>query len=173
MEKTKHHRRCVSRGGDESPDNISIVSRTDHEAWHTLFNHMDAESICRRLNGVWIDPYFEYYCKNKKNEHAPIFCEQEIPNQVPRNSNEVKHYRKSVSRGGHENIENISFVTQNELNAWHTLFKDYDMDAICQIINDVWLDPRYQFFIRVRLNGHVHQSCELELKHREEQLSHS
>jgi hypothetical protein len=111
---------------------------------------MDAEGICRRLNGIWLDPQFEFYCADHRGAGLKFSCGEEIPNRVPGGSNEVKHYRKSLHRGGRESLENISLVPQNQLDAWHLLFKDYDMDAICQIVNEVWLDYRYKFFCRVK-----------------------
>ena len=60
---TKHHRRPRSKGGDGKPDNISEVTRTQHEAWHTLFDNFDPQKICQIINDVWIDKRYKFECK--------------------------------------------------------------------------------------------------------------
>jgi hypothetical protein len=59
-----HHRRMRSHGGDDSPENISIVNCVQHRAFHILFKNMTPYEIARLLNDVWIDP--RYFFKVEK-----------------------------------------------------------------------------------------------------------
>lgn len=60
---TKHHRVPRSMGGASTDDNISIVKRKHHEAYHLLFLNGSPEDIARYLNEVWIDPKLELIVK--------------------------------------------------------------------------------------------------------------
>ena len=62
---TKHHRLPRSVGGTNHPDNISYVPCYHHEAWHTLFSNLDAPTICAIINQKWLDPNYEFVCRNK------------------------------------------------------------------------------------------------------------
>ena len=57
----------------------------------------------------------------------------------------MKHYKRPLDNGGDESPKNVSIVTEEEYHAWYALFKGCDPEAICQIINSVFLDPRYKF----------------------------
>lgn len=59
---SKHHRRPRSKGGTNDDRNVSKVTPKEHEAWHTLFQNMDAVDIANRINAVWLDPAFEFLC---------------------------------------------------------------------------------------------------------------
>lgn len=63
--KDRHHRRCKSNGGANTPNNISIVERVKHNAFHTLFGNKDVIEIANTLNRTWIDPRFELIVKEK------------------------------------------------------------------------------------------------------------
>lgn len=56
---TRHHRKCKSHGGSDLPSNISMVTESQHCAWHTLFENKSVEEIVELLNDVWIDPYYK------------------------------------------------------------------------------------------------------------------
>lgn len=58
-EMDKHHRLPRSRGGSNSPHNISIVERKLHRAWHMLVGNMTADEAAAMLTDTWIDP--DYY----------------------------------------------------------------------------------------------------------------
>lgn len=60
-----HHRLPKSLGGKRTPENISRVRRTQHEAWHTLFGNMTAFQIAEVINEVWLDPNFKMHLKRK------------------------------------------------------------------------------------------------------------
>ncbi len=65
---SKHHRRPRSLNGLSTPENISIVDIKKHQAYHTLFNNMEAPEICKVLNRVWIDPSYVFICVRKEEE---------------------------------------------------------------------------------------------------------
>lgn len=43
--KNRHHLLNKVRGGDCSPENLLVLKKTKHEAWHTLFKNSDPEYI--------------------------------------------------------------------------------------------------------------------------------
>jgi len=62
---SRHHRKPRSLGGQTIPENISSVDIKKHQAWHTLFNNMEAPLICKMLNRIWIDPSYTFICVRK------------------------------------------------------------------------------------------------------------
>jgi hypothetical protein len=66
--KDRHHRRCKSNGGKNSPTNIAIVDRRKHVAFHMLFANQSAEGIAETLNQVWIDPKYMLIVKERDHE---------------------------------------------------------------------------------------------------------
>lgn len=56
--KDRHHRKPRSIGGTDDPENISIVPRNKHEAWHLLFSNFEPELIVEIINKFWIDPEY-------------------------------------------------------------------------------------------------------------------
>jgi len=68
IHKTKysmHHRKCRSRGGSNSIDNISIVRDDLHRAYHLLFKNMTPDEIAQTLNETWIDKDWILIAKKK------------------------------------------------------------------------------------------------------------
>jgi hypothetical protein len=65
-EMTRHHRKARCIGGKTKQSNISVVSATRHEAFHTLFGIGDPELIARYLTNVWIDPDYEMVAVRKQ-----------------------------------------------------------------------------------------------------------
>jgi hypothetical protein len=57
-EVTEHHRRPRSRGGTNDQSNISLVTDTQHRAWHTLFGNLEPEQVVERINNIWLDPSY-------------------------------------------------------------------------------------------------------------------
>ncbi len=51
-----HHRVPQSRGGKDTPENISVVRISHHRAYHQMFGCMTPEQIAKYLNVKWIDP---------------------------------------------------------------------------------------------------------------------
>ena len=63
-----------------------------------------------------------------------------------------QHHRQCRSNGGTDEPENISWVNVYEHNAWHLLFRNWEAEKIAEVINDIWLDSRFEFVVR-RKNG--------------------
>ena len=63
--KTRHHRVQRCRGGSNNDDNISLVTKTKHRAYHTLFKNMTVHQIANELSEVWIDPQYEIIVQKK------------------------------------------------------------------------------------------------------------
>lgn len=68
---TRHHRLPKSKGGTDLPANISMVTATKHQAWHTLFDNKSVEEIVELLNDVWIDPYYTITYKRRETKNKP------------------------------------------------------------------------------------------------------
>ncbi len=75
----RHHRRPRSRGGSNHPNNISVVRRSDHKAYHRLFSNMLPDELAAMLTDTWIDP--DYYLvaiprkkPPKKKRRVRMYC---------------------------------------------------------------------------------------------------
>jgi hypothetical protein len=51
---TNHHRKPGSLGGKKINGNISRVPRREHEAWHRLFDNLEAPVILEKLKGFLV-----------------------------------------------------------------------------------------------------------------------
>lgn len=60
------------------------------------------------------------------------------------------HHRRPRSLGGKNTDENMSHVSVAKHRAWHTLFRNYTPHQIAKIINDIWLDPEFEFTVERR-----------------------
>lgn len=65
----KHHRKCRSRGGNNSEDNIAIVRKDLHVAWHKLFGNATPEEVAEIISRTWIDPKYKLVAVLR--EHTP------------------------------------------------------------------------------------------------------
>ena len=54
--KNWHHRKPTSIGGISEDRNMSHVSTSRHQAWHTLFGNKSAYEISAIINHDWLDP---------------------------------------------------------------------------------------------------------------------
>jgi hypothetical protein len=61
-----------------------------------------------------------------------------------------RHHRKCRSLGGSDHKRNISLVPPAQHRAWHTLFENMTPEMIAFTINEIWLDPDYEFVVRKR-----------------------
>jgi hypothetical protein len=59
---TRHHRQCKSNNGSDDPDNISIVPRHYHYAWHLMFSNMKPETIAQVISDRWIPKDCKFVC---------------------------------------------------------------------------------------------------------------
>jgi len=58
------------------------------------------------------------------------------------------HHRRPKSRGGTTCPANISWVDARKHQAWHMLFENHGPEEIARHINEVWLDPDWEFVPR-------------------------
>ncbi len=61
----RHHRKPRSIGGGKEKENISILPRKHHEAWHLLFQNWTAEQIAKEINAHYLDPEFKFILKRR------------------------------------------------------------------------------------------------------------
>lgn len=62
----------------------------------------------------------------------------------------TKHHRKPKSLGGEDRDFNISMVNDKKHQSWHNLFDNKEPHEIAKIINNIWLDPDFEFIVRRR-----------------------
>jgi hypothetical protein len=62
----RHHRRSRARGGDNSPQNISIVNEKQHQSFHNVFSSTEPQAICDDLNNIWGDPTVHFFFVRKE-----------------------------------------------------------------------------------------------------------
>lgn len=98
----RHHRLPRSRGGRSSPDNIVVVDRDDHRAWHRLVGNMDAEEVASMLTDTWIDPDY-YLVAIPRHKSAPrkkrtrvycTTCECEVLQHIPKTNKRRRHAQR-------------------------------------------------------------------------------
>lgn len=98
----RHHRLPRSRGGGSSPDNIAIVSRDLHRAWHLIVGNMDAEEVAAMLTDTWIDPNFYLVAvprqkKPPRKRRTRVYCttcECEVLQHIPKTNRGKRHAQR-------------------------------------------------------------------------------
>jgi len=63
---SRHHRKPRSLGGRDDAQNISILPRTNHQAWHTITSNHTPETIAAIINEKYLDPDYEFICQKKQ-----------------------------------------------------------------------------------------------------------
>lgn len=58
----RHHLVPRSNGGTDDPENISVVPRHLHKAWHLLFSNMSPTDIANAINDKWISKEYKLVC---------------------------------------------------------------------------------------------------------------
>lgn len=69
---TRHHKKPKSIGGSDSPENISMLPKNLHSAWHCLFKTYDAHRIASLINKYYLDPAFEFIVVPKKTNNEKL-----------------------------------------------------------------------------------------------------
>lgn len=64
----------------------------------------------------------------------------------------TRHHRKPKSQGGTGTRENISRIPDKKHRAWHILFRDMPPERIAAEINNIYLDPDFQFIAAPKNN---------------------
>ncbi len=58
------------------------------------------------------------------------------------------HHKKCRSNGGTDDESNLVRVPSHLHIAWHLLFKNWEAELIAKFINEVWIDPNFEFIVR-------------------------
>jgi hypothetical protein len=58
------------------------------------------------------------------------------------------HHKRCRSNGGGDEHSNLVTVHTFLHRSWHNLFENKLPPEICEIINEIWLDGRYEFICR-------------------------
>jgi len=138
---TRHHRDPESLGGSDDDRNISIVLKTEHKAWHCLFDNLPVSEVLRLFNFYWEkfgdESKLLYETKQKglsvlKNlallhEQSDIFEEDDLIEL----SNTLDAFRLEIKKK----------------RAWLKLFSGLSLEEIVVKINTIWLDPDYELVI--------------------------
>jgi len=67
--KNRHHRLPRSLQGDNSRENISIVSIVKHRAYHALFSNGTPYDIANILNKLWIPKDYELVVRRRNEQN--------------------------------------------------------------------------------------------------------
>jgi 5-methylcytosine-specific restriction endonuclease McrA len=62
-----HHRKPRSLGGKTTRENTVFLTKSKHEAWHTLFSNMTPYEIANEINKFYLDPDFFMVAVNRKD----------------------------------------------------------------------------------------------------------
>ena len=118
---SRHHRKCKSLGGTNAFENLVVIPMKEHRAWHLIFDNKPAPQIAGIINAHYIDPTME-------------LCVVDI----------VSGEQVDVD------YRAVTEPTTKHWSAWQTLFNHQGIGYVCTMINEIYLDPDYQFFIRRR-----------------------
>ncbi len=116
---TRHHRKPRRLGGGNEKENIIMIRRDEHEAWHTLFNHMQAYQICTIIN-YWgiLQPYTVHICD--KNSGKQFNCFPDC---------------------------SLREITPKQRQAWDLLWGKLEAIAIIYDINTRFIDPDFELIL--------------------------
>lgn len=73
----------------------------------------------------------------------------------------VKHHRQCRNNGGSNAQHNIAWVQESHHRAWHLLFSNFQPHRIAEVINELWLDPRFKFVV---VPKHSQEQSEFKLE---------
>ena len=133
-QKTEHHRKPRRHGGNGDNGNIITLPRWEHEAYHTLFNHLRPWDVAVQIN-VWEMLPSLVSCKLREEaslssliSHFLVFCDcSKVSCRKPLS------IRPSVK----------------QRIAWKTLFEGKSEKDILRLINERYLDSDYKLFFAI------------------------
>ena len=64
----------------------------------------------------------------------------------------TNHHRRPVKLGGSSEPRNLSRVPESKHRAWHMLFGHMNPYNIAMLINEVYLDPDFEFVVQRKSN---------------------
>jgi hypothetical protein len=140
---SRHHRDPKSLGGSDDDRNISIVIKSEHKAWHNLFDNLPVLDVFRLFNFYW-----EMF----GDESKLLYETKQTGLSVLKNL--ILLHEQSGIFG-----EDDLIVLKNTLNsykleikqkrAWIKLFGGLSLEEIIIKINKDWIDPDYGLIIVV------------------------
>jgi hypothetical protein len=82
--KDRHHRKPRSIGGKNNKENVSILPRKKHVAWHVLFQNYDAPTIAEVINQFYLDPDWFMVAVPRRNYGTPSTGAMPKPRRLAR-----------------------------------------------------------------------------------------
>ena len=65
-----------------------------------------------------------------------------------KNSRKIsRHHRRCRSNGGTDDNDNLSQVSSIQHKAFHILFLNKNVYEIAEILNETWIDPRFNLVV--------------------------
>ncbi len=122
--KTRHHRRPRRLGGNGNPENISLIPAVEHQAWHTLFNHMHASAIAGVLASVFDEPLI-LLVEDQKVASIDFQC-------------------TGLSALYIDPSNTLDSFNDKQQKAWSLLWEGLSPNKILEDINARFLDPAYK-----------------------------
>ena len=89
-----HHRKPISLGGTNHPNNLVRVSKIAHMHWHSLFGALPIEEIVKLLNDTWLDPTYVLVCVKTEEYYAAL-------RELESTKGEVSHLQLVSSTNSH------------------------------------------------------------------------
>lgn len=137
---TIHHRKRIVDGGDDSERNKSIVLLTHHRAHNILFDGFSNEKKAFLLEIYWIK-----FGAGK----AALMARDIVLNLIE--SQKKKKGQRIYNSKGLRQIRDLIHISKSEAKkicAWILLFDDLPLEMIVKNMNDVWLDPDFEFVVK-------------------------
>ena len=127
LRKTRHHRRPRRLGGNGGAENISLIPAVEHQAWHTLFNHMHASAIAGVLASVFEKPLI-LFVADPKVASIDFQCSGLTALRI-------------------DPYVNTKPLNKKQHKAWNLLWQGMSTDDILKDINARFLDPAYKIIL--------------------------
>ena len=143
---TIHHRNPESLGGKTIRENVSIVLKSDHRAWTTLFDSHPPIEVARLFSKYW---------KMFGNEGMVMFALRgsalAILDELEQlDVTDEEHFFTNEELVRKRNIQNRHKYLIRKGLAWKRLFEGMSLEEIISQINDVWIDPEYRLIVEVQ-----------------------
>lgn len=86
-------------------------------------------------------------CKYSYRSNATFKVWKKLQSESASLNQPSKHHRLPKSKNGANNPANISIVPQKKHEAWHTLWKNKDVEEIVREMNALWIPPNVKLLI--------------------------
>jgi hypothetical protein len=135
---TIHHRKPVSRGGNNDNENMVKVPKSHHKAWHALFDNYGADQILQNLQEYW-----NFYSGGDHTYEAKQIGASTLKSMLDL-------YQNDLSMEEVVKIKKILLQHRRWMRrckSWILLFGGKQLPEVISIINSKWLDPEYELRI--------------------------